>query len=419
MPRFTEGFADKLKVPEGARDVQAFDDELAGFGVRKFDTGKASYFVKYNIGKQQRRKTLGAVVRGNLKAMRLEASAILAKARLGTDVVAVARAAAAKSTATLGEVVPRYLQAREGELRASSLREFTRYLERSWEPLHALPIDAITRQHVVSVVDDLELTSGKVSADRARITLSNLLAWAIDRGYLDSNPTLGVRLRAQNGSRTRVLTEAELVAVWRACEGAGEYGCVIRLLILTGSRRSEIGGLSRSEVDLGKRQIALPEHRTKNGRAHIVPLSAQAIAILDAAPHYQGRDLVFGRGLGGLGGWSRAKADLDARIAAGRRGKPMPAWTLHDLRRSFVTHISERGFAQPHVVEALVNHVSGSKAGVAGVYNRSVYAAEKRRAIELWGAHVAALVAPLIPNQRPGTDKTAHSAEHASCGTLV
>ena len=108
MAKLIEGFADKMIVPAGARDAQAFDDELPGFGIRKFDSGKASYFVKFNVGQQQRRKTLGKVVRGNLKAMRLEASTVLAKARLGTDVVAQARAAAAKSTATLGDVVPRY-----------------------------------------------------------------------------------------------------------------------------------------------------------------------------------------------------------------------------------------------------------------------------------------------------------------------
>jgi hypothetical protein len=114
--KFVEGLADRLRVPAGARDVQVFDDDLPGFGIRKFES-----FVKFAVGPQRRRKTLGKVVRGNLKAMRLEASAILAKARLGTDVVAVARFAAAKSTTPLlGELVPKYLDAREGELRPKS-----------------------------------------------------------------------------------------------------------------------------------------------------------------------------------------------------------------------------------------------------------------------------------------------------------
>jgi integrase len=412
MPKFTEGYADKLEVPAGARDVQVFDDELPGFGIRKFSKGHASYFVKYNVGSQQRRKTLGKVVRGNLKAMRLEASSILAKARLGTDVVAVAKVAAAKNTATLGELVPKYLAAREHELRPRSHSEATRYLERAWQPLHALPIDAITRQNVVGIVDDVEQASGRVSADRARVTLSGLFGWAIDRGYLDTNPTMNVRARAQGSARERVLSEAELLEVWKACEASGEFGAIVRLLTLTGQRRAEIGDLAWSEIDLDKRQIELPERRTKNGRPHVVPLSDEAVAILESVPHGVGRDLVFGRGAGGFGGWSKSKAELDAAIAGARaktahkaQGKPMEPWVLHDLRRSFVTHVSERGIAQPHVVEAIVNHISGTKAGVAGVYNRASYLVEKRQALELWGAHVTALVAgragKVVPLRRP------------------
>lgn len=424
MPKFIEGFADRLQVPAGARDVQAFDDELPGFGIRKFAKGHASYFVKFNVGRQQRRKTLGKVVRGNLKAMRLQASGILANARLGTDVVAVAKAAAAKSTATLGDVVPKYLAARENELRPKSHTEATRYLERAWQPLHALPIDAITRQNVVSIVDDLERTSGKVAADRARTALSGLYGWAIDRGHLDVNPTLNVRARAQGGGRDRVLSEGELTEIWKACLD-DDHGRIVRLLILTGQRRAEIGDLAQSEIDRDKRQIELSERRTKNGRAHIIPLSDEALAILPAQA--QSRELIFGIGAGGFGGFSKAKAELDARIATARKTagvkKPMPAWVLHDLRRSFVTHISERGFAQPHVVEAIVNHVSGAKAGVAGIYNRASYLTEKRQALELWSAHIAALVKgpktrqPLTRSQQVRPEKPGTAAVHAISGT--
>jgi integrase len=252
----------------------------------------------------------------------------------------------------------------------------------------------------VSVVDDLESASGKATADRARIALSSLFAWAIDRGYLDSNPTLNVRSRAQGVARARVLDEAELVEVWKACEDAGEFGPIVRLLILTGQRRGEIGDLAWPEIDIEKRQIELPERRTKNGRPHVIPLSAAALAIIDGLPRSLGRDLIFGRGAGGYGGWAKSKAELDARIARARaqsahkpKCKPMSPWVLHDLRRSFVTHVSERGFAQPHVVEAIVNHISGAKAGIAGTYNKAVYAAEKRQALEMWGAHITALVA--------------------------
>lgn len=415
MPKFIEGFADKLIVPTGARDVQVFDDELPGFGIRKFARGHASYFVKFNVGHQQRRKTLGKVVRGNLKAMRLEASTVLAKARLGTDVVALAKAAATKTTVTLGGLVPKYLQARESELRAKSHSEVSRYLKHAWQPLHSQTIDAITRQNVVTVVDDLARDSGKVAADRARMALSGLFGWAIDRGYLDTNPTLNVRARAQNRMRERVLTEPELLEVWNACQD-DNHGRIVRLLILTGQRRAEIGNLGWPEISLEKRQVELPERRTKNGRSHVVPLSNEALAILEGIAAKDGRDLVFGLGAGGFSGWSKAKSELNERIAEARKRagikKVMPAWTIHDLRRSFVTHVSERGFAPPHVVEAIVNHISGAKAGVAGVYNRAAYLVEKRQALELWGAHVAALiegrdsnVVPLRREQKASSDR--------------
>jgi integrase len=192
------------------------------------------------------------------------------------------------------------------------------------------------------------------------------------------------------------------VEVWRGCDDAGEFGSIVRLLILTGQRRSEIGDLAWPEVDLAKRQIDLPEHRTKNKRAHIVPLSDEAIEILEALPWGE-RTLIFGRGAGGFGAFGQCKEKLDERIAKARKGKPMQPWVLHDARRSFVTHVSERGFAQPHVVEAIVNHVSGHKAGVAGVYNKAAYLNEKRQALELWAAHVLALVNGTASNVIPLT----------------
>ncbi len=397
MPKLVEGLVARLRVPEGTRDILVFDDALPGFFIRKFASGKASYGVKYSIGTKQRRLSLGAVVPGVLAERRRMAADILARVRLGQDVVGEKRAALGKQLVTLGSVVPRYLAARKSELRPKSYAEARRYLERCWLPLHREPLGSITRQQIVAVVDDLEAASGKVAADRARTALSSLFSWAIDRGYLDNNPTLNVRARAQAEARVRVLSEAELVEIWKACDAADDYCRIVRLLILTGQRRTEIGDLSWPEIDFEKRQIELPEARTKNGRPHVVPLCDEALCILRAVPRRDGRALLFGVGAGGFSGWSKAKAELDARIAKARakadsRSKPMPAWRLHDIRRSVVTHLHERGFAQPHVVEAIVNHVSGHQAGVAGVYNKATYLAERGRALALWGAHVTALV---------------------------
>jgi integrase len=393
VARLTEGYATKLRLAAGVRDTLVFDDALPGFFLRKFASGKASYGVKYNIGTLQRRMSLGPVVPGVLAERRKMAADILAKARLGIDVVGERQAVRNKQTITLGHIVPKYLAAREGELRSKTLSEISRYLERTWEPLHAYAIETVTRQMIVGVIDDIERASGNVAADRARTALSGLYAWAIDRGYLEASPTLNIRSRAQNGTRQRVLSETELVAVWKICEGLGDYGAVVRLLILTGQRRTELGDLAWSEIDLDKAQIELASERTKNGRPHVVPLNKEALAILAGIPRRPGRDLLFGIGSGGFSAWSKAKAALDDWLPT-----DMPPWVLHDLRRSFVTHVSERGFATPHVVEAIVNHVSGSKAGVAGIYNKAAYAVEKRQALEVWGAHVAALVEGRVTN---------------------
>ena len=390
MPKFVEGYATRIKVPVGHRDVLVFDAELPGFGIRKFASGRASYFVKYNVGVQQRRHTLGAVVHGNLKAMRLEASTILAKARLGSDVVADKHAKDNRRIITLGEVIALYLRARESELRPNTHAALARYLRKSWKPLHGLAINMIGRSDIVRVIDDIERNSGKVSADRARTALSTLFAWAMDRGYsIDANPTLNIKARAQNASRSRVLTEDELIIVWKTCED-DDFGRIVRLLILTGQRRTEIGSLGWPEIDVASHHFLLPESRTKNKRTHLVPLSAQALELLPK-PRKQG-NMLFGKRNGGYCGWTRSKNLLDARLTADR-GEALPPWTLHDLRRTFVTHISEQGFAQPHVVEAIVNHVSGAKSGVAGVYNRAAYLDEKRRALELWGNFIEWLVA--------------------------
>jgi integrase len=165
-----------------------------------------------------------------------------------------------------------------------------------------------------------------------------------------------------------------------------DYGRIIRLLLLTGCRRDEIGGLRWSEVDLKARTIKLPGVRTKNGRPHVIPLSEPAMAILGGLIHRANRDLIFGLGAGGFSGWSKSKAQFD------KAAKLKEAWTLHDLRRTAATRMADIG-VQPHVIEALLNHISGHKAGVAGTYNLSTYAAEKKAALDLWASHLQVAVA--------------------------
>jgi integrase len=170
--------------------------------------------------------------------------------------------------------------------------------------------------------------------------------------------------------------------IWRNL-GNDQFGDICRLLIFTAQRRDEIGSLRWSEIAGDK--IVLPPARTKNSRRHEVPLSPQTAAIIARQPRRPGRDLIFGYGAGGYSAYDKAKIELDRRC-------PLPHWTLHDLRRTVATMMHDRLDVLPHIVEAILNHVSGHKAGVAGVYNRAKYIEPMRKALGVWANYIFDLV---------------------------
>lgn len=190
-------------------------------------------------------------------------------------------------------------------------------------------------------------------------------------------------MRAEK-AKDRVLSIDELVSVWKALEN-DTFGDIAKLLMLTGQRRSEIGDLRWEEIS--ETAITLPKHRTKNGQEHIVPLSEPARVILSRQYHIVGHACVFAvRSDVGFTAYDRGKKALDAKLP------DMAPWTLHDLRRSVATHLAERCGVLPHVIEACLNHVSGHKAGVAGIYNRATYLKEKTEALVMWGEYLTAAV---------------------------
>ena len=199
--------------------------------------------------------------------------------------------------------------------------------------------------------------------------------------------------KREEKTRERVLNDAEIKSIWTGCPD-DDFGAVVKLLILTGQRRTEIGSLRWDEVR--DEQIVLPSSRTKNGRAHVVPLSELAKTIVNQFGR-DGRQCVFGTTDSGFFNWAKSKQALDARVAN------VNGWTLHDLRRTVATRMAELG-VQPHIIEAVLNHVSGHKGGVAGIYNRATYDKEKREALNLWAEHVMASVegrtAVVVPMKR-------------------
>jgi integrase len=245
-----------------------------------------------------------------------------------------------------------------------------------------LPITAVTQRNVANLLNNIALR-GNVTANRVRASLSAFFGWAIREGIrLPEGNVASYTNKREEKSRERVLSDAELKAIWSACQ-EDDYGDIIKLLMLTGQRANEIASLHWDEVH--DEQIVLPGERTKNHRAHVIPVSEPVKAIL-AKLRDEDRKHVFGRDDTGFHGWQMARRSLDARIKP-----PLNPWVPHDLRRTCATRMADLG-VQPHVVEAVLNHASGHKAGVAGIYNRATYDREKRDALNLWAEHVLAVI---------------------------
>lgn len=395
--RLTRQTVSRLELPPGKSETIIFDDSLAGFGVRIRAGGKRTWIAQYRVGTKQRRVTLGTVEAINPDEARDHARKLLASVQLGTDPQAEKVATRTRAALTLDVIATRYLAHAKSKLRPRSFDEVERHIVQHWAPLREMPIHSVTRRDIAARLSEISTSRGPFAANRARATLSALFTWAMREGEVEVNPVIATGKAKEEVSRDRVLTEPEIAAIWHACS-ADDYGRIVRLLMLTGQRREEVGAMRWSELELtGTKPVwRLPATRTKNNLPHDVPLSDAVLEILQSAPRRaipgtngaEERDLIFGMGQErAFQGWSKAKLAMDVRILQQSKMKIAP-WRLHDLRRTMVTQMNELGIA-PHVVEAVVNHVTGpSKMGVAGIYNRAAYSAEKREALFFWAAHV-------------------------------
>jgi integrase len=384
-----------IKLPPGVTDRVYFDERLPGFGLRVRTSGVHSWMVQYAIGKRTRRVVLGLLSGLDPSTAYNAARDLLSQVRLGRDPSAERAQARVKAAETFGALLPRFLARQQAKLKPRSYEETQRYLAVRAKALHQLPIESIERRTVATLFAEIEESSGSTTANRARAALSAFFNWAAREGYIDQNPTSFTNKSVEPGARDRTPGDDELKAILQALRD-DEYGMIVRLLILTGARRDEIASLRWDEVDFDGALATLSGDRTKSGWSHLILLSAPALEILNAqtrrvGPERERRDYVFGRGAGPFSGWSRAKAELDVRIAEIRNGQALEPWTVHDLRRSISTWLHEHGIA-PHVVEVILGHVSGHKGGIAGVYNKALYLDERRRALARWGEHVMSLL---------------------------
>jgi integrase len=357
---------------------------VKGFGARRQIDG-IFYYIRFRLNGRQHIKSLGR--HGSPftpDTARSKAKAALGKVAAGTD--PFAEEAKVRAAETLGGELARYLARKRAAMKPRAFAEVERHLMHHAKPLHRMRLGEIDRRTVALRLAEIEEASGPVARNRVRSSLSALFNWAITEGLIETNPVTGTAKAEEGGSLERVLSLAELAEVWAALGEEDQFGDIVKLLMLTGQRREEIGALRWNEVDFARGLIVLPPSRTKNKRLHEIPLSTVAREILQRQP--RNVPFVFGRGSGGFSAWSDCKAALDQRLLLARRevkprAKPLADWRLHDLRRTVATGMAELGVL-PHIIEAILNHVGGHKGGVAGIYNRAKYEGEMRKALQLW-----------------------------------
>ncbi|WP_421850622.1 tyrosine-type recombinase/integrase [Oricola sp.] len=390
MPRknLTTRFVETVKV-----DVRTdfWDDIVRGLVLRVSPSGVKSWtavYVRESDG-AKRRLTIGQFPAIKLEKARAKALKVMSSVSEGEDPAGEKRARReAMKVRELGQL---YLE-KYAKRRKRTWEEDQRILEKDVYPLiggHRAV--ALRRRDVIDVVEAKAETGRERQAGVVLAVVRRMFNWAVENDYLESSPVQGVKAPGKPVRRDRVLSDAELKAVLLALPGApfsDAMRAIVQLLALTGQRSGEVCGMTNSEIDIERAIWTIPAHRTKNGLQHTVPLSGPAADIIaawfpeDDAPS---ETPLFSR--------TGDPIESNAVAAAVRKNLQLfeERWMPHDLRRTAATGMAELRI-QPHIVEAALNHISGFRAGVAGVYNRARYDAEKRRALDAWASHVDGVV---------------------------
>jgi integrase len=421
--KLTERKIGNLTSGAGRKDRLVFDDGQRGLAVRVTAGGGRTYLCQYTLHGHKWRVPLGACSAVPLFKAREAAAAIMGDVAKGRnpaaerkEAAAAERARRARNRLTLRMLIDDWNRLHLAHRRPSYAVEavralhhaFAHHLDDAAEDLDRAAVvralDALTRRRQLKDRSSASKPKGAAMTGRTAAYGRAAFAWAVKRGAVRVNPFADLPVAKTIAKRERVLSDQEIAEVWRAAgDAAAPYGMVICLLILTGQRRGEVAGMAWGELTEDLATWTLPGQRTKNGAAHTVPLSAPARELLRTVlpDQARGRDgLVLPGFAGPFVGWSKAKraldkAIMDARVEAASPAGTKPAqlapWSVHDLRRTVATGLQRLG-VRLEVTEAVLNHISGSRGGIAGVYQRHDWAAEKRAALDAWAAHVISIV---------------------------
>jgi integrase len=400
MPRvrLTARFVENVK-PAARGRIEYFDAALPSFGLRVTEKGAKSWILFYRVHRHQHRATLGSYPTLPLAEARDRARDVLRDIERGND-PATAKAEQRRRDADLFQAVSGEFIERHAKPNNRTWQRQDTDLKREFLPLWKdRPIGSIAKRDILEVLDKIADRTSPRRANRYLALIKKLFNWCAERGYVETSPAANIKPLAREVSRDRVLSDSELRVIWQCCEALGwPFGDLFRLLLLTAQRVGEVSTMLWRDVDLDQAIWTVPGATAKNGVANEVPLSSAAIAILKSLPALGRQGLVFPALNGSanpVSGFSKAKARLDKAIAfeLANKDQIMPAWRLHDLRRTAASRMAQLGVS-PHVIEKVLNHVTGSLKGVAGVYNRYGYDAEKRHALKVWAAHIARVVDP-------------------------
>lgn len=391
MPKmkFTAAAIERLKPPATGQ-TDYFDAAYPALAMRVTANGVRSWVYFGRVHGKIKRATLGRFPDLSLAKARQKAGETADAMRQGVDPAAAKRAARSAPKDHFEAVADEWLKRDQAANR--SYGEVKRTIDRDVKPAwKGRPVSSIGRRDVLELIDKIADRGAETLARRVHAYLHRMFRWCVGRGIVEANPVADLPKPGAIVKRDRVLTDDELRKVWNAADTIGwPFGRAAQLLILTAARRDEITRLQWSEIE-GDR-IELKGERTKNGEPHSIPLSPQARAIIDSAPRIADCPFVFSTtGTTPVSGWSKAKDLMDDKIAEAAGGNRLDPWRLHDLRRTAATGMQRLGIGL-QVVEAVLGHIAGSRAGVVGVYQRHTFDAEKRAALDAWALHVAGIV---------------------------
>ncbi len=379
--------------PDPTRRIEKPDPGLSGLYLVVQPTGVKSWALRYRFDGKPAKLTLGRWPLMGLADARLAASVAIGKVERGENPGAAKKA---EKIAVVDDdrdkvknVIELFMKRHAARNRRADdvAAMFRREVLKPWGDKR---IQEVTKRDVIELLDKIVDRGSPISANRLLAHLRTLFTWAKGRDILTVSPLDGIKPPSAEKPRNRVLTDAELQLFWKACDQMGEpFGRLYQFLLLTGQRLREAAEMTEREVsgDLW----TIPADRTKNGDEHTVPLSTDAAGILAGLYRIKGPFLFTTTGESPISGFTRAKGRLDELMAKAAGDVEIPPFTIHDLRRTAATGMAGLRFP-PHIVETVLNHRSGTRRGVAGIYNRFDYAEEKREALEAWAQRVRVLV---------------------------